>query len=155
MEKMQQFDKLLQEAKEYSWQRMTCRVMAGIAMLSGSVAFKQFEDWEGVIKQAFFLEIAVWYYMAAYMQVGYEKRKTAVYDLLRFTPISKKEIRKNRSKIMRRFVGKLIFIMFLMQIIMSKIMQTDIGIECILYPATVGLWLMINGWLQIVLGTMK
>ncbi|MBO5303456.1 MAG: hypothetical protein J6A92_05345 [Lachnospiraceae bacterium] len=162
MEKMRQFDKILQEDKDCSYQRVMYRLMTGIYVFVGSIMFfvpyKQLEwqeDWKVMMIPVLFWALAVWYYMAVYIQTGDEKKRTVVYDLLRFAPISKKEIRKNRSKIMLRFVGKLTFAMFLMQVITSILMQNGIGIECILYPAVIGLWLLGNGWLQIVLGTLK
>jgi len=162
MEKMQQFDELIKKDKDYSYYQLMFRFMTGIFLFTGSLMFlipyesiEWKEDWKPILIPVFFLAIAVWYYMAPLLQVGNEQQKTAIYELLRYTPVSRQKIRYNRMKIMLRFVGKVTGVILVMQLVMSIIMHAGIRLENILYPAVIGLWLVVNGSLQILLSTSK
>lgn len=162
MEKLQQFDKILQEDKDFSYQRLLYRFLCGIFVFNGIIMFltpfdelNWKEDLQIILLPIVFLTSAIWLYMTSFLQVGNAQHKTAIYDLLRYIPVSQKEFRQNRRKIMLRFVCKLTFAIFCMQVIGSFIAYRNIGVSCFLYPVVIGIWLLANGWLQMLLATSK
>jgi len=162
MEKMKQFDEKLREFKDYDYNRVLYRFLTGIFVFIGSITFfaplseiEWKEDWQLPFLAVVFLSVGVMYYMVPYLQIGNLQNRMSIYELLRYMPIGRKTIRRNREKILFKVVAKITVLILCIQVIMTLLIERKLGICNVLYPLGMGCIIFLIGWVQVYAATRK
>lgn len=146
MEKMKRFDEERKKLKVDDYSRVGYTMMTVIFIFCGSIIFfvpypelNWKEDDIFYVYEMLFLALGISCYMNPYTRIGDFQNKEKIYDLLRYTPITRKELRKSRLKIMLRFVFWLTLVFMGIQILMTVFIERRIGVETFLYPIISGI----------------
>lgn len=142
--KIEAFDTALREQYKYEFliSKFLWILLMGIGMLMLLIPFKAI--WEESILYIVFLlvEMGTFWYIRSYLIVTDGGKQVSIYQKLKWTPVSRKEIRLSRVKYLSTFCLKFFVASMLMQQ-MTSFVGGSFGIGSLLYPII--FWLLI--WL--------
>ena len=142
--KIETFDAVLREQYKYEFLigKFLWILLMGISVLMMLIPYEA--NWkESLVHVTFFpAELGVFMYLRPYMIVQDKGKQVSIYQNLKWTPVSRKEIRLSRVKYLSEFCFKFFVASMLLQQ-MTSFVGRSFGIGSLLYPIV--FWLLI--WL--------